>query len=95
MLMTLGRQLPELSCEIVFAREEWQAAWIVGKKLPLPSTPPSLGEMVQIIARFGGFLGRKGDSATGAEVLWRGLQRVRDFSEGIGAVMQSYELKLQ
>lgn len=95
MLMTLGRQLPDLPCEIVFAREEWQAAWIVRKKAPLPSTPPTLGEMVLIVASFGGFLGRKGDSAPGAEVLWRGLQRVRDFSEGISAVTQSYELQLE
>jgi hypothetical protein len=95
MLMTLGRQLPDLSCEIVFGCEEWQAAWIVRKKTPLPSTPPTLGEMVLIIASFGGFLGRKGDSTPGAEVLWRGLQRVRDFSEGINAVTQSYELKLE
>jgi len=95
MLMTLGRQLPDLCCEIVFSREEWQAAWIVRKKTPLPFTPPTLGEMVRIVASFGGFLGRKGDLEPGAEVLWRGLQRVRDFSEGIGAVTQSYELKLE
>jgi Transposase Tn5 dimerisation domain len=95
LLMTLGRQLPDLSCEIVFSSGEWQAAWIVKKKTPLPSTPPTLGEMVLIIASFGGFLGRKGDSAPGAEVLWRGLQRVRDFSEGISAVTQSYEFKLE
>jgi IS4 transposase len=26
MLMTLGREVPELPCEVIFDREEWQAA---------------------------------------------------------------------
>ena len=32
MLMTLGRDVPELPCEVIFDREEWQAAWIVSQK---------------------------------------------------------------
>lgn len=28
-LMRLGRTCPDMDCEIVFDREEWQAAWLV------------------------------------------------------------------
>lgn len=81
-LMRLGRSCPEIECEVVFAREEWQAAWIVARK-PLPETPPTLNEVIRVIASFGGFLGRKGDGDPGAKTLWIGLQRVMDFALGI------------
>lgn len=94
MLMTLGRDVPELPCEVIFDREEWQAAWIVSQKKPLPPNPPTLGDMILIVARFGGFLARKNDGNPGAEALWRGLQRLRDFAEGINAASQAYEVKI-
>ena len=95
MLMTLGRDVPELPCEVIFAQEEWQAAWIVSQKTPLPPNPPTLGEMILIVARFGGFLARKNDGNPGAEALWRGLQRLRDFVEAINAASQAYVVKLE
>ena len=36
-----------------------------------------------MIARLGGFLGRKGDGEPGAKTLWLGLQRVMDFAAGL------------
>ena len=51
--------------------------------------------MILIVARFGGFLARKNDGNPGAEALWRGLQRLRDFAEGINAASQAYEIKLE
>ncbi len=95
MLMTLGRDVPELPCDVVFAQEEWQAAWIVSQKKPLPPNPPTLGEMILIVARFGGFLARKNDGNPGAEALWRGLQRLRDFAEAINATSQAYAVTLE
>ena len=83
MLMTLGRDVPVLPCEVIFDREEWQAAWIVSQKTPLPPNPPTLGNMILIVAHFGGFLARKNDGNLGAKALWRGLQRLRDFAEAI------------
>jgi hypothetical protein len=41
--------------------------------------------VIRLIARFGGFLGRKGDGEPGAKTLWIGLQRVTDFAAGIRA----------
>jgi hypothetical protein len=87
-LMRLGRACPEMDCEVVFDREEWQAAWLVARK-PLPKTPPTLNDAIRLIATFGGFLGRKGDGEPGAKSLWHGLQRVMDFAMGIRAAQEA------
>lgn len=87
-LMRLGRACPDMDCETVFDREEWQAAWIVARK-PLPDKPPSLNEVIRVIASFGGFLGRKHDGEPGSKTLWIGLQRVMDFATGIRAIRES------
>jgi len=79
----LGRECPELPCNVVFADEEWQAVYIVAKRQPPPEKPPSLDTMVRMIAGFGGFLNRKGDGFPGPKTLWIGLQRGRDFALAI------------
>ena len=78
-LTLLGRDCPEMPCNAVFAEEEWRAVYIVAKRQPPPDTPPSLDEMVRLVASFGGFLNRKGDGFPGPQSLWIGLQRTRDF----------------
>lgn len=77
--LMLGRNCPELCCEVLFEKEEWQAVYIVVKRLPPPVTPPSLGEIVSMVASLGGYLARKHDSPPGPKALWIGLQRLRDF----------------
>lgn len=84
MLMRLGRTCPEMACEVVFERQEWQAAYIVARQ-QIPEKPPSLNTVIRLIASFGGFLNRKGDGEPGAKTLWIGLQRVSDFASGIHA----------
>lgn len=77
--LMLGRTCPEIDCEVVFEPQEWQAAYIVVKRSPPPEKPPQLGEIVRLIARLGGYLGRKHDGPPGSKVMWIGLQRLRDF----------------
>jgi hypothetical protein len=77
--LMLGRTCPDLDCEVLFEREEWQAAYIVVKRRPPPQKPPRLGEMVCLIASLGGYLGRKHDGPPGPKTMWIGLQRLRDF----------------
>jgi hypothetical protein len=84
-LVTWGRDCPQLPCEVMFDAEEWRAAWIVAHRAPPPTTPPALGEMVRLIAGFGGFLGRKGDGPPGPKALWTGMQRVREFAIALEA----------
>lgn len=81
-LMRLGRTCPDLPAELAFDPDEIKAAHILNKK-PLPKTRPRLNEVLRLVARLGGFLGRKGDGQPGVKVIWLGLQRVADFASGI------------
>jgi hypothetical protein len=75
----LGRQCPELPCSCIFEEAEWQSACAVIKR---DSTvgEPSLSEFIGIIAKLGGYLGRKSDDPPGPQLVWQGLARVGDFA---------------
>ena len=79
-VMHLGRQCPDLPCSVVFEDDEWQSSWVIIKGGSPPQNPPSLNEMVRMVASFGGFLGRKGDGHPGPKTIWIGLSRVQDFA---------------
>jgi len=55
-------------------KEEWQAVHFVVNQTPLPSSPPPMSEMLSMIARLGGYLGRKHDGPPGPQSIWIGLQ---------------------
>jgi hypothetical protein len=79
-LTTIGRTCPNIRCDRVFEVEEWQSVYIiVTKKLP-PKEPPKLNDIILMIARLGGFLGRKSDGVPGSQVMWIGLQKMRDLA---------------
>ena len=78
-LTFLGRVCPDLPCDVVFETQEWRAVYLVTHKTLPPEQPPSLNEMVRMLATLGGFLNRKGDGPPGSKTLWIGLQRMRDF----------------
>jgi Transposase Tn5 dimerisation domain/Transposase DNA-binding len=81
-LMRLGRTCPDWDAEPLLTREEWQAAWIVARKTP-PTHTPTLRAALHMIARLGGFLGRKGDGEPGVKSLWIGLQRLASCVQGM------------
>lgn len=85
-LTMLGRECPELPCNLAFEEEEWQAVYIVTKKESPPETPPPIDEMIRMVAGYGGFLNRKGDGYPGPQTIWIGLQRCRDFVLGVEAM---------
>lgn len=82
-LTMLGRECPELPCDVVFGEEEWKAVYIVCKKQPPPDAPPTLDSMIRMVAGFGGFLNRKHDGFPGPKTVWIGIQRCRDFALAI------------
>jgi len=84
-LTMLGRNCPELPCDLIFEDVEWQAVYIVTKKEPPPETPPSIDTIIRMIASYGGFLNRKNDGFPGPQTIWIGLQRCRDFVLGVEA----------
>ena len=81
-LMRLGRTLPELPADLLFEADEWKAAFILNKKRP-PKAIPQANAVIRLIARLGGFLGRKGDGEPGVKTLWLGMRELAVFVEGL------------
>jgi hypothetical protein len=77
-VMMLGRECPDLPCDVAFDEDEWQAVYAVVNNEPPPALPPKLGEMVVLIATLGGYMNRKGDGEPGPKAMWVGLQRMTD-----------------
>ena len=74
-LTTKGREVPNLPCTVVFEEHEWKGAWaFVHHTTKVPEETPTLQEMVRIVGRLGGHLGRKQDKQPGSMTLWRGLE---------------------
>jgi hypothetical protein len=80
-LTRLGRDVPELPCTAVFTDDEWQSLYkVTHPNKPLPVQPPSLNEVIRMLAKLGGHIGRKSDGPPGVESLWIGLMRLSDIS---------------
>lgn len=76
-----NRENPEVSCEGVLEKHEWQSLSCMVKQDPNPpSQPPTIKAAVLMIARLGGFMCRKSDGSPGVMVIWRGLQRLNDIA---------------
>lgn len=80
--MRLGRTLPDLPADLLFEADEWQAAFILNKKIP-PKEMPQLSTVLRLIAQRGGFLARKGDGEPGTKTIWLGMQDVAAFVAGM------------
>lgn len=82
LLTKLGREVPELPCSVVFEEYEWKALYsYIHKTTEMPEKEPTLQEAIRMVAKLGGFLGRKGDGEPGSMTLWRGLHRLNDIAE--------------
>ena len=80
--MRLGRSCPDLDAQLMLEPDEWQTAYILNKQ-KLPDKPPTLNEVVRLVARLGGFLARTGDGESGVKTIWLGMQRILDFAADI------------
>jgi hypothetical protein len=80
-LCGLGEQCPELPCDVVFNESEWKAVYTVAKQLPPPGQPPTINEMIRLIASLGGYVTRR-KTRPGTQTLWIGLQRAYDLARG-------------
>jgi hypothetical protein len=81
----LGREVPDLPAEAYFDQDECQVLIAYERKnrnRPKDAPAPSLREAIRMIAKLGGFIGRKSDGEPGAETLWRGLLRLDGMTEG-------------
>ena len=75
----MSRECPDISCEAIFEPAEWKSACrvVLGKT---PRTPPTLQEMVRIVAQLGGYVNRKRTDPPGPQTVWLGLQRLHDIA---------------
>ncbi|WP_449306511.1 IS4 family transposase [Paraburkholderia humisilvae] len=73
-LMRLGRTCPDLDAHLFLDPDEIRAAYLLTKTRA--SAQPKLNEVLRLIARLGGFPGRKGDGEPGAKTIWLGLREV-------------------
>jgi hypothetical protein len=80
-VMKLGRVCPDMSCDVIFEDAEWRAVYHVVNRKPADKKP-TLSEMVLMVASLGGHLGRKGDAPPGAQSMWQGIMRTKDFALG-------------
>jgi hypothetical protein len=71
-LMRRGRINPELDASLLFDQDEIRGAYLLTKERR-PDRPPTLKEVVRLIARVGGILGRKGDGDPGVKTIWQGI----------------------
>ena len=79
-VMMLGRECPEMSCAEVFSEDEWKAVYTVVRGGSSPHKPPTLQEMIYLIASLGGHLGRASDDPPGPKAMWVGMQRMMDLA---------------
>lgn len=79
-VLKLGRACPDMSCDAVFTEAEWKSVYVIVKQKPAPKSPPTLAEIIPLIASLGGYLDRKHDGPAGPKTMWIGLQRLRDFA---------------
>ncbi len=70
-----GRNNPHLPCTVAFSETEWRVIYLLQQR-PIPSQPPTLGEMLIELATLGGFFPSK-TKLPGFISLWNGLLYIR------------------
>ena len=75
-----ARQNPNLPCDTVLEKYEWQSLYCHFQGYPLSKDPPTLQQAIIWISQLGGFLARRHDGFPGVKTLWRGLQRLHDIA---------------
>ena len=79
-LRDFRRAQPDLCCSVFFTSAEWRAACLIQGRATDPD-PPTLAQMVDMVGKMGGHMGRKSDPSPGPECLWRGMQKLRCYVE--------------
>lgn len=81
-LLHMGRVIPEISCIYFFDESEWQAGYVAAtRNKNLPSSPPTMKEMMEYISRLGGHLGRRKDPIFGVKAIWIGICKLTNYAD--------------
>jgi hypothetical protein len=86
-LFQFGRKIPDLAAKEIFDPLAIQVLQTSAKKLKItPGSNLNIGEALLIVARLGGFLGRKGDGLPGMISIWRGWRCLHERIEFMEAL---------
>lgn len=77
----LGRECPELPCDVLFAEPEWKSVYQIVRKTDPPTSPPPLKEFLSLLATLGGYNDRPQDAPPGPQAIWIGIRRMNDFAQ--------------
>lgn len=81
-LTLINRVQPEASSSEILEEHEWKAMCChITKRSSAPLKPPTIREAVRMIAKLGGFLGRKNDGEPGMTYIWRGWEKLALIAE--------------
>ena len=78
-MVNAGRESPDAPCDTIFEEDEWKTIYMASAKKKPPKEVPRLMDIVVMVAKFGGFKGRKCDGFPGAKVVWIGLGIIRGY----------------
>lgn len=85
-LMRLGRTCPDLDAALFFEPDEIEGTYLL-LEMEQPEKP-KLNEVLRLIARLGGFLGRKSDGEPGVKTIWLGLKEVHVAAKTLRSLRQ-------
>lgn len=81
-LTFINRVQPETSSNEILEEHEWKAMYChITKTSNAPAKPPTVKEAIRMIAKLGGFLGRKNDGEPGMTYIWRGWEKLALIAE--------------
>lgn len=63
-------------------------SWFIDKKPPL--IPPTLNEMIRMVASLGGYLNRKSAPEPGVKTMWIGLRNMQEHIRAKAAFAAAY-----
>ena len=80
-LTMLGREVPDMPCDVYFSECEWKALVTYVNRDPeaAQEPQPTLQEAIEMVALLGGY--RKQKTPPGDQTMWRGIQRLADMAE--------------
>jgi hypothetical protein len=77
----IARVIPNKCCDLLFSQSEWQSVYmVINKGAPPLLQAPTMYQMIRMIAKLGGFLGRKSDGEPGIKTIWIGWQKMKDYA---------------
>lgn len=83
MLMTLlGREVPNLPAEVLFSELEIRVLTAFASTRRDLKVPQRLSEAVLIVAKLGGYIGRKNDGPPGHQRMWYGYIKLQGMCDG-------------